>query len=155
MHVHAGEFDAAAALIEEADAIDAGDRQRAARYASLMLAAWRGEEAEALRADRRRAPQDATARGEGMAIGVADYATAVLHNGLGRYERGARRAAQRRASTTISACYAWALVELVEAAVRSGAASAPRRALERLERTTRRPPAPTGRSGSRRGHARC
>ncbi len=48
VHVHAGEFAAASALIEEADAITAATGNAPLRYTSLVLAAWRGEEAQAL-----------------------------------------------------------------------------------------------------------
>ena len=43
MHVHAGEFAAAAALIDEADAITAATGNAPLMYTSLVLAAWRGE----------------------------------------------------------------------------------------------------------------
>jgi hypothetical protein len=81
VHVHTGEFAAAAALIEEADAITAATGNAPLMYTSLVLAAWRGQEAQALElieASR----EDATRRGEGRAVTLADYATAVLYNGL-------------------------------------------------------------------------
>ena len=46
--VHAGEFAAAAALIEEADAITQATGDAPFMYTSLVLAAWRGEETRAL-----------------------------------------------------------------------------------------------------------
>ena len=48
VHMHAGEFAAASALNEEADAITEATGNAPAKYASLVLAAWRGVEAEAL-----------------------------------------------------------------------------------------------------------
>ncbi|HEU4586794.1 MAG TPA: AAA family ATPase, partial [Gemmatimonadaceae bacterium] len=69
MHVHAGEFAAASALIEEADAIAEATRNPALGYTSLVLAAWRGDEARVLKlieVDTRKA----TARGEGRALGL-------------------------------------------------------------------------------------
>ena len=57
VHVHAGEFAAAAALIEEADAITEATGNAPLRYTSLVLAAWRGREAEALDADRGQPPR--------------------------------------------------------------------------------------------------
>ncbi|MGG7378441.1 hypothetical protein ACQ7B2_06670, partial [Escherichia coli] len=66
LHVHAGDFDAATALIEEVDAITHATGMAPLKYAALMLAAWRGDEAEGLgliEAGR----LEATARGEGMA----------------------------------------------------------------------------------------
>ncbi len=48
VHVYAGEFAAAAALIEEGDAITAATGNASMRYAALFLAAWRGEESSAV-----------------------------------------------------------------------------------------------------------
>jgi DNA-binding CsgD family transcriptional regulator len=133
--VHAGEFAAASALIEEADAISEATGNAPLAYTSLLLAAWRGEEAQAsqrIEADVR----DAKARGEGRAIGLAEYATAVLYNGLGRYE-DALAAAQRACEHDDLGFFAWALVELVEAAARSGMRDVATTALARLEARTR------------------
>ena len=47
MHVHAGEFAAADALVEEADAISAATGNAPLRYTSLLLAAWRGDRIKA------------------------------------------------------------------------------------------------------------
>ncbi len=93
VHVHAGEFDAAAALIEEAKAISAATGTAPLRYTSLVLLAWRGQESEALEVIEA-GIEDVTARGEGRALGLAEYATAVLHNGLGRYEAALAAAAR-------------------------------------------------------------
>ena len=83
------------------------------RYTSLVLLAWRGEEDTALRAIES-ALKDATARGEGRAIGLAHYATAVLYNGLGRYQ-DALAAARRACAYEDLGFFGWALGELVEA----------------------------------------
>jgi tetratricopeptide (TPR) repeat protein len=93
VQVHAGDFDAAAGLIDEADAISAAAGSAPLWYTSLVLAAWRGQESPALDLIAR-GLDDATVRGEGRAIALAHYATAVLYNGLGRYE-DALAAAQR------------------------------------------------------------
>jgi DNA-binding CsgD family transcriptional regulator len=135
VHVHAGEFAAASALIEEADAITAATGNAPLRYTSLFLAAWRGEEAQALKLIEARA-RDATARGEGRAIGSAEYVTAVLYNGLGRYE-AALVDAQRACEHEDLVYFGWSLVELVEAGVRSGAHDAAAGALRELEERTR------------------
>ena len=84
LHVHAGAFDSASSLIAEADAITQATSMAPLKYASLMLAAWRGNEADGLQlieAGR----LEATARGEGMGLGVIEWATALLYNGCGRY----------------------------------------------------------------------
>jgi DNA-binding CsgD family transcriptional regulator len=135
VHVHEGEFGAAAGLLEEANAITAATGNAPLGYISMMLAAWRGEEPRAL--DLIEAVvKDATARGGGRELGLARYATAVLHNGLGGYEdalAGARRACEYEDL----AFFGWSLAELVEAGARSGASDEASAALRRLaERTS-------------------
>lgn len=130
VHVHAGEFSAAAGLIEEADAITAATGSAPLRYTSLMLAAWQGEETRTLELIQA-GVRDATARGEGRALGLAGYATAVLYNGLGGYEAalaGARRACEYEDL----GFFGWSLAELVEAAARSGARDEASEALRQL-----------------------
>src|SRR5206468_747644 len=63
VHLHRGDFGAASALIEEAEAIAAATGNVDLPYAALVLAAWRGVEAEALEVINA-AVGDATARGE-------------------------------------------------------------------------------------------
>ena len=102
LHVHAGEFGAASALIEEVDAITQATGMAPLKYASLMLAAWRGDEADGLELIEA-ARLEATARGEGMGLGVLEWATALLLQRLRPLRRGARgrparlRARRRRA----------------------------------------------------------
>jgi DNA-binding CsgD family transcriptional regulator len=134
LHIHAGDFGAASALIEEADAITQATETAPLKYAALMLAAWRGNEVDGLKlieAGR----LEATARGEGMALGVIEWATAVLHNGRGRYEQ-ALAAAERGCEHDDLGLCAWSLVELIEAGVRSGATDAAAAALDRLAERT-------------------
>ena len=134
-HVHAGEFAAAAALIEEADAITEATGNAPLGYTSLVLAAWRGREAEALELiDASR--EDAAGRGEGRAITLADYATAVLYNGLANYEV-ALAAARQASEHDDLGLFAWALIELVEAATRSREPRLAADALELLAERTR------------------
>ena len=135
VHVHAGELAAAAALIEEADAITEATRGAPLRYASLLLAAWRGVEAEALE-QIRAGLEDAVPRGEGRAIGLTSYMTAVLYNGLGRYD-AALASAREACGYEDLGVFGLSLVELVEAGARSGAHDEAAAALQRLtERTT-------------------
>jgi ATP/maltotriose-dependent transcriptional regulator MalT len=135
LHVHEGAFDAASALIEEADAITRATDLAPLKYAALMLAAWRGHETDGL-ALIEAARADATARGEGMGLGVVEWATALLHNGGGRYAE-AFAAAQRGCEHDDVGLFAWSLVELVEAGARSGATDAASAALDRLSERTR------------------
>jgi len=135
VHVHAGEFAAASALIEEAYSITEATGNAPLSYTSLVLAAWRGEEARALTLIEA-GVQAATARGEGRMIGLAEYGTAVLYNGLGHYE-AAVAAAQRAGEHEDLVLFSWALIELVEAAARSSANDVATGALRRLEERTR------------------
>jgi DNA-binding CsgD family transcriptional regulator len=130
LHVHAGAFGAASSLIEEADAIVDATGLAPLKLASVMLAAWRGSDAETLGLLEAGLPL-ARARGEGMALGVADWATALLYNGQGRYAE-ALAAAQRACDYEDVGPFAWALVEQIEAGVRSGATDAASAALDRL-----------------------
>ncbi|MGH3276714.1 MAG: helix-turn-helix transcriptional regulator, partial [Streptosporangiaceae bacterium] len=135
VRVHAGEFAAAAALIEEATAITRATGAAPFMYTSLVLAAWRGQESqtqELIAAGL----QDATVRGEGRVIALAEYATAVLHNSLGHY-RAAFAAAQRACEHEDLGLIGWSLVELVEAGARTGETEAAADALGRLSERTR------------------
>ncbi len=86
VHLLAGETQAAAALIEEADALArATGGGIAPRYGALALAAHRGREDELLRLARV-ATEDFVARGEGLGVTATNWVTALLYNGLGRYE---------------------------------------------------------------------
>ncbi|WP_457057521.1 AAA family ATPase [Kribbella sp. CWNU-51] len=134
VHVHAGEFTAAAELIDEADAISKATAGVRLMYTSLVLSAWRGQEAEAL-ALVRASVEDATGRGEGRAIALAEYVTAVLYNGLGRYQ-DSLAAAQRACEQDDLGLFGWGLVELIEAAARSGNLEIGSGALRRLEERT-------------------
>jgi DNA-binding CsgD family transcriptional regulator len=133
-HVHAGVFGVAAAVIEEADAITAATDMAPLKYAALMLAAWRGDEADAQEIEAMTAT--VTARGEGMGVGINEWALALLYNGNGRYAE-ALAAAQRGSEHDDLGLYAWSLVELIEAGVRCGATDASSAALERLGARTR------------------
>jgi ATP/maltotriose-dependent transcriptional regulator MalT len=77
----------------------------------------------------------AATRGEGCAITVAEYATAVLYNGLGQYAL-ALEAAQKAAASDDIVTSSWALYELVEAASRGGQMDVARAAAGRLSERT-------------------
>ena len=130
-HLHSGEFSAASALIEEAEAIAAATGNVGMPYAALVLVAWRGAEAEALELIEA-GVEDATERGEGRVLVLAGYATGVLHNGLGRYE-AAVEGAQRACEDDDQGFVGWSLAELVEGAVRCDKPDAAAVALDRLE----------------------
>jgi DNA-binding CsgD family transcriptional regulator len=134
IHVTAGEFTAASALIDESNSISTATGYAPLAYANGRLLAWRGREHTA-REHFEWAVANATLRGEGRAIGQSGYMSAVLHNGLGRYEEalaGARTACEEDEFGV--RCFA--LVELVEAAVRAGEPQEAAAALPDLERRT-------------------
>jgi DNA-binding CsgD family transcriptional regulator len=135
VHVHAGEFAAAWALLEEAYAITQATGTALLTQARPMVAAYRGDEAEAL-ALIEAARGDAIARGQGMALSMIECANAVLCNGLGRYEE-ALTAAERACAQYELSLYGLALVELIEAAVRSDRPNLAVTALARLGERTR------------------
>jgi DNA-binding CsgD family transcriptional regulator len=119
--LQSGEPSAAAAAVEEAYATAEALRSSMVPWGAMGAAAWRGQEAEAsalVKACR----ESATARGEGGAVAGAEWAEAVLNNGLGRYQQ-ALVAAQRAIEWTDQGVFGlacWVLPELVEAAARAG-----------------------------------
>ena len=135
VRLHAGNLAGASTLIEEADAITAATRYAPVSYAALVLVAWRGDEPQAL--DLMAADvQDAKARGEGIVLALAGYATALLYNGLSRYE-AALAGARRGCDDEGFGFFGWTLVELIEAATRTGSRDVADAALRHLiERTT-------------------
>ena len=134
-HVHAGDFRTAAAVVDEAEAISAATGTPPLRYASLVLSAWRAQESQA-RDLIETSLKEADDRGQGRTLGLAQYATAVLSNGLGHYD-DALVAATSVCQYKDLGFYGWALIELIEAAARSGQAEAGGFALDKLtERTS-------------------
>jgi DNA-binding CsgD family transcriptional regulator len=121
-------------LIEEAKAINDATGYTPVLVTSLVLAAWRGQEARALELIAATI-EDATTEDECRATAVADYARAVLYNGLGRYE-DALAAAERACVHEDLGSYVWALLELVEAGARSNARGIASGALGHLEERT-------------------
>ncbi len=135
VHVQAGEFAAATALIEEADAITTATGYAPVKYHSVLLAALRGTESEAL-ALIEEARREGVARGEGRVVGLTNFSLAVLYNGLGRYEEALRAACQSCEDEDLG-LFGWSLIELIEAAVRSGDLGVARDALGQLEERAR------------------
>ena len=118
-----GEFGRVAMRVAEADAVTEATGAQVAPYGALVLAGYRGVEAEASRLIESTI-EEATAGGQGTAVQYAHWANAVLLNGLGRYREAL--AAARLASDDTPELFVsvWAAVELVEAAVRSDEAGA-------------------------------
>jgi DNA-binding CsgD family transcriptional regulator len=131
-----GDFADAASLVAEADAVTEATGTRIARFGALPLAAFRGLEAGAS-AVIETTIEDATARGEGLAVQMAHWATAVLCNSLGRYLEALPPAKQASEDAPQLFLSGWALPELIEAASRTGDGERGAEALTRLVETTR------------------
>jgi ATP/maltotriose-dependent transcriptional regulator MalT len=102
------------------------------RYHALSLAAWRGIPGDAVSL-LEAAGADAAARGEGRALDAVDGLTAVLYNGLGRYEE-AFAAARGACEFENLGFHGWCLLELTEAAARTGEQETAESAVRRLEK---------------------
>jgi DNA-binding CsgD family transcriptional regulator len=130
-----GDFAAAASLIAEAGAVCEATGSHVAPFAAIVLASFRGREAEAAPLIQATLEQ-AAARGQGAAVTSAHWATAILRNGLSRY--GEALAAARQASEHGHLYVSvWVLPELIEAAVRTGDTRLAGDALDRLAVWTR------------------
>ena len=134
LNVHSGAFATAAVLTDEVDALAQAIGLPPLKYAASMLAASRGDQAE-VRAVTEGPLRGAMTRGEGAAVGGAGWFTALLHNGHGRYGE-ALAAAQGACEYEDVIFYGWALVELVESAVRTGQLDEAAAALGRLSERT-------------------
>ena len=126
-----GRLAAARLQAAEADAVVEATGSHLTLRGAIALTIWRGQEAETLRLIEARR-QDVLRRGEGVWLASVDWGTAVLYNGLGRYDdalaAGERAAADPHGLGTPM----WLLSDLIEAAVRSGKAERTAGPLERL-----------------------
>jgi DNA-binding CsgD family transcriptional regulator len=134
-HLLAGELATAARLIEEDCLIAEATGNPPVAYTAMTLAAWRGREAPATELIEATV-QEATARGQGRLVNLADYASAVLYNGLGRHD-AARDAAWRAFQHDPVGYGPFLVPELAEAAARTGEIALVRAALEWLSERTR------------------
>src|SRR5262252_1205514 len=130
-----GQFAAAASAIAEAYAIAEATGTRIAPYAALTLTGFRGSEANATRLIEV-VTRDARAAGQGVGIQWCQWVSAILYNGLGRYEKALKEARQASEQAPEVFVAAQALPELIEAASRTGQARVAADALERLAEAT-------------------
>jgi DNA-binding CsgD family transcriptional regulator len=126
----AGRFDLAEQLVDEAADITTATGNVAIADFSVLLAAWRGDREKTSRLRAAVIP-DATARGEGFAVEVAEWAVATLHIGKGEYAEAAT-AARRAYDPDGLGFNTWVLPELIEAAARNGDPATARAAFEEL-----------------------
>jgi DNA-binding CsgD family transcriptional regulator/tetratricopeptide (TPR) repeat protein len=137
VHAISGELTAAETLLDEIRAATEATGIPSHHYAALWIAALRGREAE-LSELIATTTAEAVARGEGFALAITAQVSAVLNNGLGRYDvalASVRQAVDVELYSELASPRA--VAELIEAAVRCGEHALAQRALERLVQTTR------------------
>jgi DNA-binding CsgD family transcriptional regulator len=114
----AGELNATERLIEEDRLIAEATGNPPVGYAAMMHAAWQGREDEASELIRATAHM-AAERGRGRTAGFTACASAVLHNGLGRYD-AARDAVREEFQRDQLGLGPLVVAELAEAAAKTG-----------------------------------
>ena len=119
VELFSGRIGVATSLAAEADAVVEATGSHLGSRASIVLANWRGHDAEARRLIEAR-EQEVLRRGEGLWLAAKEWGGVFCYNGLGRYEQAlavAERATEgpRGLGPPISL-----LAEQIEAAVRSG-----------------------------------
>jgi DNA-binding CsgD family transcriptional regulator len=135
LELFAGELTATAALICEARAATDATGSIFAPYGAVGLAAWRGREDEAAVLTEATIAE-VTLRGEGIGITVTEWANAVLYNSLGRYDEALAAAERGSEYPDEQGPATWSLVELIEAAARTGQPERGTVALRRLVEST-------------------
>lgn len=129
-----GDLDAAAPMADEAQAIKESVGTALAPYIALGVAAFRGSEQAADLYDTM--VQGVTERGEGVGIAIAGWAKALLCNSLCRYGDALAVAQLATAYVDDPGTQIWPLVELIEAAVRTGETDAAVTAFDRYAELT-------------------
>ncbi|MDV3129512.1 LuxR family transcriptional regulator [Mycobacterium sp. 21AC1] len=118
--VYAGDLAAADSLAAQAATLgEVTGSSFFAHYGALVVAPWRGNEAETRRVIDVIA-HDLLLRGEGKVLTATEWAAAVLYNGLGRYEEAFAAAQRGFAYPQEFGLSTWSAVELIEAAARLG-----------------------------------
>ena len=130
MLTFAGQLAAAGALHQELRAVTEATGDSLATDPAMSLAAFCGNQIQASALIEATA-RDVVRRGEGMWLSVAEWAEAVLNNGIGNYQ-AAMTPALCAAKQPDLALSAWSTIELIEAAARSGASDTAAGAVARL-----------------------
>src|SRR5262249_2770020 len=129
-----GDFAAAASLIAEAEAIAAATGTRFPPGAAVLLAGFRGAEAEAVPLIES-VSTAARAAGQGVAVQWSQWAASILYNGLGRYENAVAEAQAAVQAPELDHSM-WAVPEVIEAASGNGQAQLAGGAPARLAEAT-------------------
>jgi DNA-binding CsgD family transcriptional regulator len=119
VELFSGRFGVATSLAAEADAVVEATGSHLAQRTSIMLANWRGRDAEAVAHIAAR-QQEVLRRGEGLWVVANEWGSAQRYNALGRYDDALAAAEQAAEDPRGLGQSIWVLAELIEAAVRSG-----------------------------------
>ena len=136
VHLNAGELGAAMSLVEEVQTVTEASGSQIVPYGGVGLAAWQGREAQATELFEA-SMKEGLRQGDGVGLTAVAWARAHLYNSLGRYEEAvvaAEHASEHPRELFLST---WGLVELIEAAARSGKRQRAADALQRLSESTR------------------
>ncbi|HUE59972.1 MAG TPA: LuxR C-terminal-related transcriptional regulator [Acidimicrobiales bacterium] len=135
LHLFAGNVALAASVVEQVEAVADAIDAPAVPYSALAVTAFRGRDPEA-RQLIDAGTKDFATRGDGLGFAMAMWATALLNNGLARYQDAfvaAEGALEDPYEVSLSPL---ATIELVEAASRIGKEVSAAPALERLAQGT-------------------
>jgi DNA-binding CsgD family transcriptional regulator/tetratricopeptide (TPR) repeat protein len=135
MHLFAGRLAMASSLVDELAAVNEATGAGLVAYAPVTLAAARGREPEAVRLIDA-ATREIMRRGGEQGLTSIHLAASMLYNGLGRYAEALAAAQQAVEDPLAVRLSTWGLVELIEAAVRSGKAEVAVDGLGRLSEMT-------------------
>jgi DNA-binding CsgD family transcriptional regulator len=130
-----GDTAMAAAMAREAETVTEATGDPVRPYGALLVAAWRAQQAETSRLAATDTA-DSAVQGDGQRLTATAWATAVLSNGLGRYDEALAAAEQASADPDDLGLATWSLAELIEAAARIGAPERASGALRRLSQVT-------------------
>ncbi len=130
-----GETAMATAMAREAQTVAQATGNPLRPHGAVLVAAWRGQEAEASRLITA-GTTDPAVHGDGQRLTATAWATAVLNNGLSRYDQALTAAEQASADPEELGLATWSLAELIEAAARTGAPERASGALRRLSEAT-------------------
>ncbi|MCX4597988.1 AAA family ATPase [Streptomyces sp. NBC_01549] len=135
VHIHTGDFAEAARMMDEADALAAATGHAPHKYATLVLAAWQGDEDAAVGIIED-AKASAAHGGEVSLLGVTGYVQGLLFNGLARYDQAlvAARSGIEHDGFNFTGL---SLVEHIEAATRCDELDQARASLAQLVELTR------------------
>jgi DNA-binding CsgD family transcriptional regulator len=136
IHLLVGDPGMAASMAEQAATAARATGSPLGPYGLLVLAAWSGRELEVSQVVAS-STTEMLARGEGRWLTAVHWATALINNGLCRYDAALVAAEKGSEFPDEMGLATWSMVELIEAAARTGQAERATGALQRLSEATR------------------